>query len=44
VAFGISTGSLALLADAAHNLTEVAGLLLAWGALRPAAQPKTGMN
>ncbi len=32
VSFGFSTGSLALLADAAHNLTDVAGLLLAWGA------------
>jgi cobalt-zinc-cadmium efflux system protein len=31
-AFGVLTGSLALLADAAHNLTDVAGLLLAWGA------------
>lgn len=31
-AFGILTGSLALLADAAHNLTDVGGLLLAWGA------------
>jgi cation diffusion facilitator family transporter len=30
--FGILTGSLALLADAAHNLTDVAGLLIAWGA------------
>ncbi|WP_372838828.1 cation diffusion facilitator family transporter [Phaeovulum sp.] len=29
---GFMTGSLALLADAAHNLTDVAGLLLAWGA------------
>lgn len=29
---GILTGSLALLADAAHNLTDVAGLLIAWGA------------
>jgi cobalt-zinc-cadmium efflux system protein len=27
--FGFVTGSLALLADAAHNLTDVAGLLLA---------------
>lgn len=26
------TGSLALLADAAHNPTDVAGLLIAWGA------------
>lgn len=29
---GWMTGSLALLADAAHNLTDVAGLLVAWGA------------
>ncbi|MBE0455430.1 MAG: cation transporter [Roseovarius sp.] len=31
-AAGFVTGSLALLADAAHNLTDVAGLLVAWGA------------
>lgn len=29
---GWITGSLALLADAAHNLTDVAGLLISWGA------------
>lgn len=29
---GLLTRSLALLADAAHNLTDVAGLLIAWGA------------
>jgi cobalt-zinc-cadmium efflux system protein len=29
---GFMTGSLALLADAAHNLTDVAGLLIAWAA------------
>ncbi|MDZ7875433.1 MAG: cation diffusion facilitator family transporter [Rhizobium sp.] len=29
---GLLTSSLALLADAAHNLTDVAGLLIAWGA------------
>jgi len=29
---GFLTGSLALIADAAHNLTDVAGLLIAWGA------------
>lgn len=29
---GLLTGSLALLADAAHNLTDVAGLLIAWAA------------
>lgn len=32
-AAGFLTGSLALLADAAHNLTDVAGLLIAWGAM-----------
>ena len=32
--FGISSNSLALLADAAHNLGDVLGLLLAWGAMR----------
>jgi cobalt-zinc-cadmium efflux system protein len=31
--FGFWTGSLALLADAGHNLSDVLGLLLAWGAL-----------
>lgn len=31
--FGFWTGSLSLLADAAHNLTDVGGLLLAWGAI-----------
>lgn len=29
---GLMTGSLALLADAGHNLSDVLGLLLAWGA------------
>ena len=31
--FGFWVGSLALLADAAHNLTDVFGLLIAWGAV-----------
>lgn len=31
-AFGIISGSLALLADAGHNISDVVGLLLAWGA------------
>ena len=31
-AFGVLSHSLALLADAGHNLTDVLGLLLAWGA------------
>src|SRR5262249_6908966 len=30
--FGYFANSLALMADAAHNLSDVAGLLLAWGA------------
>lgn len=30
--FGVLVGSLALLADAGHNLSDVLGLLLAWGA------------
>ncbi|WRH67734.1 MAG: cation diffusion facilitator family transporter [Planktothrix sp. GU0601_MAG3] len=32
VGFGLITQSLALLADAGHNLSDVLGLLLAWGA------------
>ena len=32
VAFGFYSNSLALLADAGHNLSDVLGLLLAWGA------------
>lgn len=32
VVFGFLANSLALLADAGHNLTDVLGLLLAWGA------------
>ena len=31
-AYGIMAGSLALLTDAGHNLSDVLGLLLAWGA------------
>ncbi len=33
VAYGLVANSLALLADAGHNLSDVAGLLLAWGAV-----------
>lgn len=36
---GFAIGSLALLADAAHNLTDVAGLLIAWGAAIAAMRP-----
>lgn len=38
---GILTGSLALLADAAHMLTDVGGLALAWFAIRFAERPAT---
>ncbi len=37
--FGFYTGSLALLADAAHNLTDVGGLVLAWGVRCPQPAP-----
>ncbi|MEO7238842.1 MAG: cation transporter, partial [Gemmatimonadales bacterium] len=30
--YGIKANSLALVADAGHNLSDVLGLLLAWGA------------
>lgn len=40
-AAGWITGSLALLADAGHNLSDVAGLLLAWGAAAMAKMPPT---
>lgn len=40
-AAGVLAGSLALLADAGHNLSDVAGLLLAWGAATLARQPPT---
>jgi cobalt-zinc-cadmium efflux system protein len=39
--FGLATGSLALLADAGHNLSDVLGLLLAWGASWLARQSPT---
>ena len=30
--YGVAAGSLALIADAGHNLSDVLGLSLAWGA------------
>lgn len=47
VIFGFTADSLALLADAGHNLSDVAGLLLAWGAsllsrLRPTTKRTYG--
>ncbi|MCB4823250.1 cation diffusion facilitator family transporter [Roseicella aerolata] len=41
-AAGIIGGSLALLADAGHNLSDVLGLLLAWGAVRLARRLPSG--
>jgi cobalt-zinc-cadmium efflux system protein len=38
---GLWAGSLALLADAGHNLSDVLGLLLAWGAARLARRAPT---
>jgi cobalt-zinc-cadmium efflux system protein len=37
--FGVLSGSMALLADAGHNLSDVLGLLIAWGAAVMAARP-----
>lgn len=42
VVAGLAVGSLALLADAAHNVTDVAGLLIAWGATVAAKLPPKG--
>ena len=39
--YGVWAGSLALLADAGHNLSDVFGLLLAWGAFYFSAKPVT---
>jgi cobalt-zinc-cadmium efflux system protein len=42
--FGFWVGSLALLADAAHNLTDVFGLLVAWGAVVAGRRRPTGRH
>jgi cobalt-zinc-cadmium efflux system protein len=39
--FGLLVGSLALLADAGHNMSDVLGLLLAWGANYLMQRPAT---
>lgn len=39
--YGLFAGSMALLADAGHNLSDVASLLLAWGANVLAKKPAT---
>lgn len=40
--YGITAQSMALVADAAHNLSDVLGLVLAWFAVRLAARKPTG--
>ena len=37
--FGFLSGSMALVADAGHNLSDVLGLIIAWGASTLAARP-----
>jgi cobalt-zinc-cadmium efflux system protein len=37
--FGVLSGSIALVADAGHNLSDVLGLLIAWGAAVMATRP-----
>jgi cobalt-zinc-cadmium efflux system protein len=44
VIFGLRAHSLALLADAGHNLSDVLGLGLAWGALVLAQRPPTARH
>ncbi|NBC88357.1 MAG: cation transporter, partial [Alphaproteobacteria bacterium] len=39
---GYLTGSMALIADAGHNLSDVLALLLAWGAAEAAKRPPRG--
>ena len=41
VVLGLAAHSLALLADAGHNFSDVLGLLLAWGATEMSRQPPT---
>ena len=41
VGFGVAANSMALIADAAHNLGDVLGLLLAWGAAYLGRRPPT---
>ena len=39
--YGFLSGSMALVADAGHNLSDVLGLLIAWGATIAAKRPRT---
>lgn len=40
--YGFLSGSMALVADAGHNLSDVLGLLIAWGASIAAKKPPSG--
>ena len=42
--YGVAAGSLALIADAGHNLSDVLSLLLAWGAGLLATKPATSRS
>jgi cobalt-zinc-cadmium efflux system protein len=42
--YSFSTGSLALLPDAGHNLSDVLGLVLAWGAVWLARRRAYGLG
>lgn len=42
VVYGIAAGSVALLADAGHNFSDVLGLLIAWGAATLAKRKPSG--
>lgn len=49
VVYGLAAGSVALLADAGHNMSDVLGLLIAWGAAtlakrRPSARYTYGLR
>ena len=44
VVLGLSAHSLALVADAGHNLSDVLGLMMAWGAATLSAQPPTARH
>ena len=39
---GVMSNSLALIADASHNFSDVLGLMLAWGASLLARRPPSG--
>ena len=40
---GVLSGSLALIADATHNFSDVIGLLMAWGAIALSRRPPSAL-